>query len=288
MVSCPIDGDRWWCRRVADVSMLEFTYGLVRSLPLSGGGVDPPRSAKKQAIHLTKLGKIAKMGKLHRDIADNGRGGIRAPFKRLPHAPGSKFPCLWANDVKAQNSMVVLPDTSLEKKPEAGSQAVQDAWSTKTRLHLNNNVGYGAQKLIAAYTEKPTLGGRGWPNVLIDEKFEKAMAVWCNSTLGLLSYWSAAGSQQRGRGIMGVSAFRKHFFVLDVTRLTKRQLSLFDKLFDRLCKQALHPFSDLKHDKVRRDLDASMLKILEVDGMDMDQLYEWISADPQFFACAGS
>ena len=87
---------------------------------------------------------------------------------------------------------------------------------------------------------------------------------------------------------MGVTAFRKHFFVLDVTKLTKRQLSLFDKLFDRLCKQALHPFSDLKHDKVRRDLDASMLKILEVDGIDMDQLYEWISTDPQFFACAGS
>ena len=288
MISCPIDGDRWWCRRVADVSMLEFAYGLVCSLPLPGGGVDPPRSTEKQVIHLTKLGKIAKMGRLHRDIADSGRGGIRAPFKRLPHAPGSKFPCLWANDVKAQNSMVVLPDTSLEKKPEAGSQAVQDAWSTKTRLHLNNNVGYGAQKLIAAYTEKQTLGGRGWPNVLIDEKFEKAMAVWCNSTLGLLSYWSAAGSQQRGRGIMGVTAFRKHFFVLDVTKLTKRQLSLFDKLFDRLCKQALHPFSDLKHDKVRRDLDASMLKILEVDGIDMDQLYEWISTDPQFFACAGS
>ena len=288
MISCPIDGDRWWCRRAADVSMLEFAYGLARSLPLSAGGADPPRHPERQVIRLTELGKIAKMGRLHRDIADGGRGGMRAPFKRLPHAPGSKFPCLWANDVKTQNSMVVLPDTSLEKKPEAGSRAVQDAWSTKTRLHLNNNVGYGAQKLIAAYTERPTLGGRGWPNVLIDEKFEKAMAVWCNSTFGLLSYWSAAGSQQRGRGIMGVTAFRKHFFVLDVTRLTKRQLSLFDKLFDRLCKQALRPFGDLKRDRVRRDLDASMLGILKADGIDMDRLYEWISGDPQFSVRAGA
>ena len=288
MVSCPIDGDRWWCRRAADASMLGLAYGLARPPPPPAGGADPARPPAGQAIRLTELGKIAKMGRLHRDIADGGRGGGRAPFRRLPHAPGSEFPCLWANDARTQSSMVVPPDCSLEEKPGAGAEAVQDAWSTRTRLHLNNNVGYGAQRLIAAYTERPTLGGRGWPNVLIGEKFEKAMAVWCNSALGLLSYWSASGSQQRGRGIMGITAFRKHFFVLDVRRLTGRQLSLFDGLFDRLCRRALLPFSDLERDRVRRDMDASMLKILDAGGMDLDRLYGWISSDPQFSAGTGS
>ena len=159
MINCPIDGGRWWCRRVADVSMLEFAYGLAHSLPLAAGGARRQPAAGRQAIRMTRLGDIAKMGRLHRDIADKSPSGDRAPFRRLPHAPGSRFPCLWANDAKTQVSMAVQPDSSLEKKPAAGKKAVQDAWSTRTRLHLNNNVGYGAQKLIAAYTETPTLGG---------------------------------------------------------------------------------------------------------------------------------
>ena len=282
MISCPVDGDRWWCRRVADIQMLEFAYCLACSLPLAAGGASPRRSARERTIPVTRLGTIARMGRLHRDIADGGESGARAPFRRLPHARGSKFPCLWANDAGAQACMAVSPDCSLEKKPGASAGAVRDAWSTRTRLHLNNNVGYASQRLIAAYTERPTLGGRGWPNVTIDERFEKAMAVWCNSTLGLLLYWSASGAQQPGRGMMGISAFRKNFVVLDVTRLAEGQVSALDGLFDRLCRRPLRPFSELGGDPVRRDLDASVLRILGADGIDLGRLYEWISNDPQF------
>lgn len=282
MISCPVDGDRWWCRRVADIQMLEFAYGLACSLPLAAGGASPRRSARERTIPVTRLGTIAKMGRLHRDIADDSESGARAPFRRLPHARGSKFPCLWANDAGAQACMAASPDCSLEKKPGASAGAVRDAWSTRTRLHLNNNVGYASQRLIAAYTERPTLGGRGWPNVTIDERFEKAMAVWCNSTLGLLLYWSASGAQQPGRGMMGISAFRKNFVVLDVTRLAEGQVSALDGLFDRLCRRQLRPFSELGGDPVRRDLDVSVLRILGADGIDLGRLYEWISNDPQF------
>ena len=277
-ITCPIDDDRWWCRRVADISMLEFAYALAHSMPLTAGAAPPPR--------LIALGDIAKMGRLHRDIADGNLAGVRAPFVRLPHAQGSKFPCLWGNDAKAQDALLVRPDSSLEKKPAASKGDVHSAWSTRTRLHLNNNAGYGTQRLIAAYTERPTLGGRGWPNVLVDERFEKAMAVWCNSTLGLLLYWSASGSQQRGRGIWGISAFRRHFPVLDVSVLTRRQLSRLDDLFDRLCRQPLRPLNDPKNDPVRRDMDASLVGILKIDGVDLDRLYEWIANDPQFFSDA--
>lgn len=284
--SCPIDGDRWWCRRAGDIQMLGLAYRLAHSLPLPAGTARPRGSAGGRAIPVTALGRVARMGRLHRDIADSSESSARAPFVRLPYARGSKFPCLWANDAEAQACMAVSPDSSLEKKPGASAGAVRGAWSTRTRLHLNNNVGYASQRLIAAYTERPTLGGRGWPNVMIDERFEKAMAVWCNSALGLLLYWSASGAQQPGRGMMGISAFRKSFFVLDATKLAEEQISALDGLFDRLCRRPLRPFSEIGADPVRRDLDASMLKILGVDGMDLGQLYEWISNDPQFSRAA--
>ena len=71
--------------------------------------------------------------------------------------------------------------------------------------------------------------------------------------------------------------------MLDVTRTTKRQLSRFDDLFDRLSKKALRPYNDLKNDPVRHDLDAAVLEVLKIDGVDLGPVYEWIANDPQFF-----
>ena len=51
--------------------------------------------------------------------------------------------------------------------------------------------------LSAAFTDTETIGGRVWPNVLFpDKRFDYAFLVWCNSTLGLLSYWWHSSRQQ--------------------------------------------------------------------------------------------
>jgi hypothetical protein len=69
-------------------------------------------------------------------------------------------------------------------------------------------------------TPEKTIGGRAWLSIKLKNKAqEKALAVWGNTTLGLLLYWWHANKQQSGRGSIGKAALQG-LPMLDVTALT--------------------------------------------------------------------
>lgn len=284
-VSCPVEPNMpWVCRRVRNIELLQFAYNLA-SGRLSVFGNAPtaePSQATPPTIPITPLGSLADMGKHHLDVIGTKKDGTpQGPFNKMPRSTRSKYRGLWNNNSDTQQSMIVEHDCSLEAKHDAAREHVASVWATSGRVHLNNQVGYGAQRLIAAYTEERALGGASWPNVVgLDAKHEKAFTVWCNSTFGLLLYWFVAGGQQRGRGRMGVASFRKTFSVLDVAHLDDAQLARFDALFDATCRMRLEPFSNPSGDRVRRRIDKGVMRILGVDT-DLDILYGWIENEPQ-------
>ena len=72
---------------------------------------------------------------------------------------------------------------------------------TASRVHYNLDLQFNSQSTIVAFTESPSLGGRAWPTVLFsDEDDEYIFALWCNSTLGLVSHWWMSNKTQAGRG----------------------------------------------------------------------------------------
>ena len=284
-VSCPVEPDMpWVCRRVRNMGLLQFAYHLASGrLSLFGDATTAEQSkSTPPAIPIALLGSFADMGRHHLDIIGTKKDGTpQGPFNKMPRSTRSKYRGLWNNSVDTQQSMMVEHDCSLEAKHDAARDHVDSVWATSGRVHLNNQVGYGAQRLIAAYTKERTLGGASWPNVVgLDIKHEKAFTAWCNSTFGLLLYWFVAGGQQRGRGRMGVDSFRKTFHVLDVGQLNDGQLARFDELFDATCRMTLGPFSDLGGDRIRRRIDKGVMRILGVD-VDLDVLYGWIGSEPQ-------
>ena len=283
MIDCPVENGRWMCRRVSDISHLLFAYNLSHSLPLPPD--DTGQFGTTRTIPVVSLGKIADLGRHHLDIIGTKHDGTpQGPFKKTPYSDRSRFPCLWGNNALTQTQILVEPDTSLEKKSNATMPHVSTVWATSTRLHLNYQIGYGAQRLIAAYTAGPTLGGRSWPNVVcLDSKFEKTLSLWCNSTFGLVLYWQTAGDQQRGRGMMSLGLFRKAFPVLDVRTLTDAQIARFNTLFDETCNISLMPFNQVHADLVRQTIDTCISSILGI-RTDLNSVYKWLATDPQFSA----
>lgn len=284
-VSCPVEPNMpWVCRRVRNIELLQFAYNLASGrLSVFGNALTvEPSKATLSTIQIAPLGSFADMGRHHLDIIGTKKDGTpQGPFNKMPRSTLPKYRGLWNNNADTQRSMIVEHDCSLEAKHDATREHVASVWATSGRVHLNNQVGYGAQRLIAAYTEDRVLGGRTWPNVInLDEKYEKAFTVWCNSTFGLLLYWFVAGGQQRGRGQMGVDSFRKTFPVLDVRRLDDGQLVRFDELFDATSRMILGPLSDPGGDRIRRRIDKGVMRILGVD-VDLDVLYGWIGSEPQ-------
>ena len=208
------DGESWGAVRLSDYSLAQTAYALAQSK------LWLPGSASSVELKVALLGDVGKLGFVHRDIT----GPVpRGPFDKLASSPTATYPALWNHDAKKETRMVCGPDSQLQVRQGLEEKA-STIWSTASRSHLNLDFTFGSQALAAAFTDRESIGGRVWPNVIFsDKRYDYAFSVWGNSTLGLLSYWWHSSRQQSSKAGMTVrSADSLH--VLDICALTAEQL----------------------------------------------------------------
>ena len=105
-------------------------------------------------------------------------------------------------------------------------------WDKASHIHINAEYTFGSQALAVAFTERASIGGRVWPNVIFgDARFDYALAVWSNSTLGLLSYWWHSSRQQSSKASMTIRQ-AETLPVLDFRALSDGQLAAAEGIFD--------------------------------------------------------
>ena len=115
------------------------------------------------------------------------------------------------------------------------------AWATASRTHINLDFRFNSQPLTAAFTERESMGGRGWPNVRFpDSRFDYAFTLWSNSTLGLLLYWWHSNRQHSGRGTTTIRNVES-LPVLDLRALKEEQLRTSEAIFNELRDMELKP-----------------------------------------------
>ena len=269
-VDCPVEDGRWWVGRVSDVYLLHVVYAMAHG---EAGGVP-----------MTTLGDMCRMGKIARDINGTearGDGSPRGPFNKVPtgSAGSDMYPGLWNNKVGEQMAMLVPPDCALEPRYNSVERA-KETWKTASRLHMNLQVDYRSQRLIAAFTADRTLGGSAWPNAITDEKYEKALAVWCNSTLGILMYFITSASQQRGRGRMSKTALAE-LPVPNFRMIDEGVVASMDGLFDEYMALKMLPVNHMESDDVRIGLDTRMAEILGIEW-DLSEIRTKLVRERQF------
>lgn len=156
-------------------------------------------------------------------------------------------------------------------KKIASEEEIEQVRNTATHLHINSTVDYTAQSTIFAYTEKKTLASSAvFPSFVVSPKYEKSMAVWGNSTIGIIAYWIHAGRQQLGRG----RASRTSLIdlpVLDMEKLNSKQIEILNDAFDTMCKQKLTRIKHLYKDSTRIAIDQAVLDALGISG-DLEDL----------------
>ena len=257
-LDCPLDADWWWPTAVRDHGLLQFVYNLYRGRFALPGALRAGRP-----VPTTLAGD--NFGLSHRDIADGNEGdSSRAPFTRYPFDTTVVYPVLMKNSAKEQTCMMLKPDGMAVPKPGARQEHVRRVAATATRLHVNCACGYASQAVLFPYTAAPTLASGTFPSFAISRAHEKAMAVWGNSTLGILCFWSHAGKQQPGRGKSSRKQM-ENMAVLDASRLEKPALAKFDKIFDKYRKKNLLPMNLCYRDENRIAMDTEMLSALGID-----------------------
>ena len=146
-------------------------------------------------------------------------------------------------------------------------------WATASRSHLNRDFTFGSQPLAVAFTERESMGGRVWPNVIFDDKrFDYAFTVWGNSTLGLLSYWWHSSRQQSSKASITIRA-AESLPVLDFRALSDDQLATAEDIFNDFRDRELKPAYLADADPNRAHLDRRI--VCDLLGFD-ENIYEGV------------
>ncbi len=211
----------WGAARIADASLSQTAYAL------SAGKLWPP--AQPQAIELP-VAMLNQVGQRGLDSQLFISAAHKGPFTKAASSATATYPALWNHNAKNETKMICKPDSQLHVRRGMESEASK-LWATASRAHINRDFTFGSQALAVAYTERDSVGGRVWPNVIFgDKRFDCAFAVWGNSTLGLLSYWWHSSRQQSSKAGMTIRQ-AETMPVLDFRALSDGQLAAAEGIF---------------------------------------------------------
>ncbi len=262
MLTVNVDrGLAWGAVRLMDVSVAQTAHAVAASLIWLPG---------THTTHHLPVALLSEIG--NRGWHDMNLAGPNAPFYRSNPSRTSTYPSLWSHNAKSETRLVCEPDSQIVVRQGSEGRAAQ-AWATASRAHLNRDFGFGSQPLAAAFTERKSIGGRAWPNVgFPDDRFDFPFVLWCNSTLGLLSFWWHSNKQQPGRGIITIRS-AESLPVLDLRKLSDDQLSIAESIFDEFRDKDLKPAYLADADPNRALLDRRV--VCDLLGFDED-VYEGV------------
>ena len=229
-------------------------------LSLRAGTLALPRTSERPAVPVAPLGRLGRRGLLHRDISGKHPGGApRGPFDILVARDRPLYPVLWAHDADRERRLVVAPDREGVVREGKGAQAVEVWQSTASKLHFNLDFRLNSQSLAACLTPEKSIGGVAWPNFVAErESWEKPLALWANSTLGLMCFWWIGSRQQQGRARVTISRL-PDLLALDPRALSGEQSARAQAAFADFRDRKMLPANEAYRDPVRQDLDRALL-----------------------------
>ena len=255
--SIPSGGEAWSAIRLADYSLAQTAHALAES------NLWLPGMPGAESLSVARLSNLGSLGAYHLDIVG---APPRGPFSKVAASPTATYPALWNHDARKETRMVCKPDSQLTVRPGMEAKAAE-IWNVAGRAHLNLDFRFNSQPLAVSITEQDAMGGRAWPNVnFSDSRYDYALAVWCNCTLGLLLFWWHANPQVAGRATVTIRS-AEAMPVLDFRKLSDSQLSTAEVIFEEFRDKELQPAYVADADLNRALLDRYVLcDLLGFDG----------------------
>ncbi len=282
----------WKVARIVDLSLAQSAHHLAEKHQIW-----LPAQYSPISIPVARVKAIGEIGPIGRDITGiNPDGSIRGPFELRQLRPSGvpTYPVLWAHVAKRERTLKFeadfegfprqVPDSELQSMID---QKALQVFDTATHCHHNVDYLYNSQSTAMQFTERKTIGGRAWISIRLETAaHEKAIVLWANTTLGILSHWWHSSKQQPGRGSIPKSALA-NYRVLDVTALSDTQLARAAQIFDETCQLPLKPLHELDIDENRKALDRRIYgevlglpDAMLADGGPLDILRQKLSREP--------
>ena len=125
--------------------------------------------------------------------------------------------------------------------------------------------------------DRPVLSNVWWPVRTESRDWEKSLAVWLNSSLGLLTLL-ANRTSTRGAWVALKKGDLQKLPVLDVRALTADQLQRLSSLFDKIAQMEFERLPWMAECAARRELDSGLAAVLGLP--DLTGLRELLATEP--------
>jgi hypothetical protein len=252
-----LSGGQWHGCAFAQTELVRTAHALRQ------GKAYFPIQGVVKSLPIVPLSQIGELGPDRRDIYDG--------FS-LTASPNS-YPALWSHQSDTVTTLEIQPNQYLNPrtKPLAGRplRKVDMLWPRAGRIMLAERMWLVTQRLIAVRMPAPALSNVWWPLRLKDgnEDAEKALVLWLNSTLGLVTLLSYR-VPTRGPWVQFKKPLLQQVRVLDTRQLSPQQLQRLVDTYDQLANTNLLPLSEMGEDKTRALIDAAIAGALGLPPLD--------------------
>lgn len=252
---------------------------------VSSSQIYVPRKGVEGRLSLTKLSNIA-------EIIGPDRSQVHSLFtlskSRTP------YPTLWGYKSDTMKKIHQTHNAWLE--PKAGMiQRANSLWKKSGRLMITESMRLNTYGIIASFLDSEALSNVWWPiklketmtsdkNKVNGREQEKISALWLNSTygiLGLLSY----RQDTEGPWVEIKKATLGLIPMLDLTKVSRKQVDDLLSVFDKLCKTEL-PSLPVQFQEaadgtgIRKEIDQQMQEAVMKKPVDLKIIYEYLADEP--------
>jgi len=224
-----------------------------------------PEGGKAHELKLCRLDELGTLGYDARDIFDAFAVDQTA-------AQWSPYPGFWNHDAQKVRTIAQKPNATLlartKSLPGRKLKSAKAVWEKAGKILFVSRLWPVTHRVIAVGMNKKTLGNTWWgfDDSNLSELQRKALLLWLNGSLSILSYFGRRAITRSAWMQMKKPAWA-FMPVLDVRGLSKAGLSALATAYDQLAMENLQPIANLDTDSVRQKIDDTLCKVLGLPSL---------------------
>ena len=222
------------------------------------------------------VGKIplAPLQELVKDIGPD-RSQIHGTFRE--EGSETAFKAFWGHHTDKTTKIKQKPNVYLS--PKSGkADAARELWKKSGKLLIAEGARLNTVRVLSVVTDDKVLSNVWWP-IVVDDEYAKILAIWLNSTCGLLLLLSIAEVTEGA----WVGFKKEHLWnlpVVDIQRLDNQQKQALLELYNKVSDEEFKPLpEEFAEPEVRKVLDDSFSRVLNIE-IKFDEIYNLLSQDP--------
>ena len=251
--------NRWLAVQFARQDVLRPALRLLNNGVVSLPGVRT-RLTGQTPVALCPMGELGEIGPDRRDLWDG--------FD--PVGSITTYPMVENHETDYRKGLVAEINRYLmplrEPRPGRRLKSAAELWDKAGQLLIAERLRLNTTRMIAMCASEEVLSNVWWPVNIRNPDWAKVLAVWFNSSLGIMALLASRNSTE-GSWVGLKKADLAALSVLDPRALSPEQLQALSNLFDEMAEAEFRRLPEMHECPARRALDDGLSRILNLPNL---------------------